>query len=279
MNGYAFSLIELSIVLVILGLLTGGILAGKSLIRSAAMRSVVTDYQRYYTAARAFRDKYFMAPGDISNATFFWGTATVCPGYLAADVRTDQRTCNGNGNGRVENSNSASNEIFGMWQHLANAGLIEGQYTGITGDPSYGAYYGIGFTPGVNAPKSKMGANITWGVAYLGEIPISDSNDIEGSYGNALFFGIATNNTMPWNGPTIGSPLKPEEAWNIDAKLDDGKAGTGIVVVPEVPSNTYCYLLADGSAGSGSTTVARTDIQYNVSYGSPGCALLFKNFI
>ena len=68
-----FSLLELSIVLVILGLLAGGVLSGKSLIRAAELRTIGTERDRFRTAMYAFRDKYFMLPGDISNATSFWG--------------------------------------------------------------------------------------------------------------------------------------------------------------------------------------------------------------
>ena len=67
----AFSLVELSIVLVILGLLVGGVLSGQSLIRAAELRSVTTEYSRYTTAISSFRDKYFALPGDMSNATSF----------------------------------------------------------------------------------------------------------------------------------------------------------------------------------------------------------------
>ena len=70
----AFSLVELSIVLVILGLLTGGILSGQSLIRAAELRSVTTEYSRYTAATYSFRDKYFALPGDMSNAESFWGS-------------------------------------------------------------------------------------------------------------------------------------------------------------------------------------------------------------
>ncbi|PZP83692.1 MAG: type II secretion system protein, partial [Azospirillum brasilense] len=56
---HGFSLVELSIVLVILGLLTGGILGGQSLIRAAELRTISTDANRYITAAQTFRDKYF----------------------------------------------------------------------------------------------------------------------------------------------------------------------------------------------------------------------------
>ena len=67
-----FSLVELSIVLVILGLLVGGVLSGQSLIRAAELRAATQEYQRYYTATQTFRDKYFAIPGDFNNAQAFW---------------------------------------------------------------------------------------------------------------------------------------------------------------------------------------------------------------
>jgi len=54
-----FSLVELAIVLVILGLLVGGVLTGRVLIRASELRTVTTQYQGNVTAARSFRDKYF----------------------------------------------------------------------------------------------------------------------------------------------------------------------------------------------------------------------------
>jgi prepilin-type N-terminal cleavage/methylation domain-containing protein len=65
----AFSLVELSIVLVILGLLVGGVLSGQSLIRAAALRSVTNDYSRYSAAVNTFKDKYFPAPATAPVAT------------------------------------------------------------------------------------------------------------------------------------------------------------------------------------------------------------------
>lgn len=71
----AFSLVELSIVLVILGLLVGGILAGQSLIKASELRKIGADFTRYESAINAFRDKYFFYPGDLPNATQLWGAA------------------------------------------------------------------------------------------------------------------------------------------------------------------------------------------------------------
>jgi prepilin-type N-terminal cleavage/methylation domain-containing protein len=69
-----FTLIELSIVLVIIGLIVGGILTGQELIKSATVRSEVSELENIETAIYAFRDKYGGLPGDLSNATAFFGT-------------------------------------------------------------------------------------------------------------------------------------------------------------------------------------------------------------
>lgn len=145
---YAFSLVELSIVLVILGLLTGGILTGQSLIRASELRAVTTEYQRYATAVQAFRDKYFALPGDMPNATRFWGVQHATLATCQTTASTTALTCDGNGDGNI----GYTYEIFRAWQHLANACLIEGTYNGIDG----GA--GAGYDPilGVNVPRSKM---------------------------------------------------------------------------------------------------------------------------
>lgn len=107
---HGFSLVELSIVLVILGLLTGGILAGQSLIRAAELRSVASEHQRYVTATKSFQDKYFSVPGDMKNATSFWGAADGGDG-LGTDCfnvkSTTATTCNGNGDTILQASNTA----------------------------------------------------------------------------------------------------------------------------------------------------------------------------
>src|ERR1700735_2843794 len=62
-----FTLIELSIVLVIIGLIVGGILTGQSLIDAAAQREQIAQIEKYNTAVRTFQGKYGYLPGDIPN--------------------------------------------------------------------------------------------------------------------------------------------------------------------------------------------------------------------
>ena len=210
-----FSLVELSIVLVILGLLTGGILAGQNLIRASELRAVTTEIQRFSTSANTFRDKYFAIPGDFNKAEDFWGTAT-CPGDHTTPS-TSAATCNGDGDGRVEQGTTI-NEAFRFWQHLANAGLIEGNYTGV---PRASGQFSVDI--GVNIPKSKLGQGgyyVTAANTYSGNAILYDGN-----YGNFFRFG----GNPSGNQVTVDPIIRPEEAWNIDTKLDDGMPGMGNV--------------------------------------------------
>lgn len=209
-----FTLVELSIVLVILGLLVGGVLTGQSLIRGAELRSTISEYQSHVAATYAFRDKYFALPGDMANATSFWGVA----GGTGADdtcrntVSTSTATCNGDGDGQVRGTGAGYanyNEQFRYWQHLSNAGLIQGRYIGTdarNSNPSNS--YQIA---GLNMPQSKVASNAYWMSQYSSPDP--------GSTGN---FASAGGNNF-----RIASYYTPEEAWNIDTKIDDGFPGTG----------------------------------------------------
>lgn len=252
-----FSLVELSIVLVILGLLVGGVLTGQSLIRAAELRSVTTEFQKYQSAINTFRDKYFAIPGDMANATSFWGAAHATPATCLTTVGTGTQTCNGNGDGNVwYGAASQRSEPFAFWSHLAFAGLIEGTYTGFAGTGGTGDS-----TVGTNVPKAKM-SNAGWGVQtnanYAG-----DTAAYALDYGNALFFGTA----VP-TGSSQGAALRPEEAWNIDSKIDDGKPASGKVVARFW--NNACAAADDG-------THANNDLvaSYKLTDSSIQCALFF----
>lgn len=220
---HAFSLVELSIVLVILGLLTGGILAGQSLIRASQLRSVITDLDQYRTATQAFRDKYLAIAGDMTNATSFWGLAggttgdatdTACQNTAS----TDARTCNGNGDGMLDGY-----ESYRHFQHLANAGMMPGKYVGrgySAGPPQKGC------TIGWNCPIMRV-PNMTWRSDYSAGITSANVNRLPYPPGHYFHLGNPSvagggNNDVPF-----GAVLSTEESWNLDMKTDDGKPHLG----------------------------------------------------
>ena len=258
----AFSLVELSIVLVILGLLTGGILAGQSLIRAAELRSAGTEHQRYVTAVQSFRDKYFAVPGDMSNATRFWlrqVNQVWCVTNSAAAISASG-TCDGNGAGTISSAAAASQsgEQFQFWNQLALAGLIEGTYSGLAG--SAGVSHHV---IGTNAPVSKI-SNAGWSEVHLPGFA-GDASAYALDYTNVLRLGAASG-----SGSTFGAVLRPEEAWNIDTKLDDGKPATGSIIA--LYWNNACAAADDG-------THANNDLvaSYKLTDSTVQCALNFRN--
>jgi prepilin-type N-terminal cleavage/methylation domain-containing protein len=116
-----FTLIEISIVLVIVGLLLGGILQGQSLIRSMQVKDVIATIKDIQTASQYFQERYHYLPGD-------WR-------FTANEIVNV--TAGGNGNGLI----TAAESLL-VPNHLANAGLIRGDGTPIR--TIYGAVRVIG---------------------------------------------------------------------------------------------------------------------------------------
>lgn len=192
-----FTLVELSIVLVILGLLVGGVLSGRALIRAAELRNVTVEYQQFEMALNNFRGKYNALPGDFNKAIQFWGDADNPP-----SSPTGNETVNGNASGAID-----FDEQWLYWQHLSNARLIEGRYSGtVSGLP----------VPGTDMPASKAGSGGSW--------LVSTGRD-ERNSGNTSNIWLLT----AISDPDLAAVLTPEELWGIDTKMDDGAPLTGVV--------------------------------------------------
>lgn len=256
-----FSLVELSIVLVILGLLVGGILAGQSLIRAAELRSVTAEYQRYMAAAQTYRDKYMAIPGDHRDATRFW-LRTVNAGHCATNSSAavgSPGTCDGDGDSTFDAAPavSQSGESFQFWRHLALAGLIEGDYSGMAGASSTAHA-----VAGTNVPASRLG-NAGWFVEYTSNTAgTAEIYAIE--HGNFFVIGAVTTGGAP-----VNPALKPEEAWNIDVKMDDGKPAYGNIVARYW--NNLCAVADDGSSANNDLAAS-----YKLSDSALRCALYFR---
>jgi len=109
-----FTLIEIAIVLVIIGLLLGGVLKGQELITSARVRNLISQQDGIKAAYFGFLDRYRALPGDYTAAT------TNINGVGATPCGTG----NGDGNGQI-----TGNEAILSWEHLSKAGFINGSYT------------------------------------------------------------------------------------------------------------------------------------------------------
>jgi prepilin-type N-terminal cleavage/methylation domain-containing protein len=256
---YGFSLIELSIVIVILGLMTGGILTGKSLIHAAELRSVTVEFSEYQTAVAIFKEKYIALPGDMMNATQFWGRADngTFSGQCSApaeDIGTGTQTCNGDGNGKIGQWYPHVNyyETFRFWQHLSNADLIVGKFTGVHG--SLGQSHAI---IDENTPASNF-SSAGWTVEQLDTNFPGDSLLSYADYGNYYEVGSST-----YDNANEGPLFTPEETWNLDKKMDDGKPYTGKLLAG------YWADCTDGSS------VNDVQAEYDLITTDPVCMISF----
>lgn len=105
-----FTLVEIAIVLVIVGLILGGVFKGQALVDSARVRSMTTEIHDIQTAVLSFQERYRSIPGDFPKAA----------------LQIDSEAKGGDGNGRVDDSS----ERAGVWQQLSLAGFISGSYDG-----------------------------------------------------------------------------------------------------------------------------------------------------
>jgi prepilin-type N-terminal cleavage/methylation domain-containing protein len=183
-----FTLIELAIVVVVLGILIGGIVAGQSIVESAKVSKIVSDFQSYDMGIRAFQLEYDGLPGDFDEASIYW----------SGEI-------DGNDDGRMYSYNT---EGIRAWRHLSLAEIIPGEYDGVMTSISP-----ADIRPEENhpiSPFSEMVYRINWG-----ETTNAGYSQIR--RGNSIYL-VSTNGI---------SKLYPKQARRIDLKIDDGHGGKG----------------------------------------------------
>ena len=247
-----FTLVEIAIVLVVIGLLLGGILKGQQLINSARVRNMADQNSGVQAAYFGFIDRYRQIPGDMTptDACAAIGTA-VDPNCGGTP------TIGGDRNGRVDQWEEAG----AVWAHLSAAGYLNGTFAGNTTDS---ATYLAGVLTG-DVP----------GNAFQHPIMLAYSNDYEA--------GTST--------PTIrlafafGAGIQPPLLRELDVKLDDGQAATGVMrptvdtaVAGETGDDFGAALIWDGTGGSGPDCVnnaGANTASYNVDSDNETCNAVY----
>lgn len=194
-----FTLIELSIVLVLVGLLIGGILKGQELINSTRVKTQVAQVDGLRAALNSFQDKYQGLPGDITNAaTILNPNATNATGGGAGDGRI------GAAGGTTLNANVPTNDESALaMQHLYYAGMVSG------------AQLGTGTNPTTLAAKmSGSGVALRWFTFQNGTNPTDQANGVR------ISGGTGYGNT---------ASIRPDEAAEMDRKYDDGSPILGTI--------------------------------------------------
>lgn len=197
-----FTLVELAVVMIIIGLLIGGVLKGQELIANAQIASTVAGIKGIDAATSTFNDTYNAFPGDMVNAT------TRLPNCAAP-------CANGNGNsvlGSAPNAAAANaNEALQYWIHLNLADLVSGVDTSGTG--AFGA----------SMPTTNIGGGLVAGYIATGAIA-NRTAAATGRGGHYLVLRTAAN------AAGAGTTLTPNQVARIDRKMDDGSPNAGTVM-------------------------------------------------
>jgi prepilin-type N-terminal cleavage/methylation domain-containing protein len=245
---HGFTLIELSIVLVIIGLVVGGVLVGNDLIKAAEIRAIISQKDKYLLAVNTFKLKYNALPGDMSvSQTSQLGFFTFTGSNAGKNDPFSAIVGYGDNNGQISMlgnviESMCTGECGAVFPHLSQAGLVDGSYGNNPSDSiitnTDGGLAGLptSITGFLNLstymPIAKNGR------AYFG-IALAPFS-IYAAYRSAVAsVPIPSNKHImyligpfdPMTGTQGTAPaLSGIEMQQIDAKLDDGKPNTGQVI-------------------------------------------------
>ena len=227
-----FTLVEIAIVLVIIGLLLGGILKGQELINSARVRNLADSTSGIQAAYFGFIDRYRRVPGDWAQAS----AAAAIGGTI---------TSGGNDNGRLDGTPNFR-EPNALWEHLSKAGFINGSYTGGDNEPTTANGAGP-FNPfnsailvartgdyidiAAAAPPVRLhlvvGRGTPVDIARELDTKLDDSNPGTGGLRAALNSGATLGGTSLWGGGDISCTLPQGAApgaavvWDVNTDSQD----------------------------------------------------------
>lgn len=224
-----FTLIEIAIVLVIIGLLLGGILKGQELITSARVRALADQNSGIQAAYYGFVDRYRKIPGDMRATE----ADQAIPG---ASIKVG-----GNGNGRIDAvGGSEWTEPLALWVHLSAAGFIQGSYVGGTSAPDqeseaprnvYSNFLVLGRSSDyldVSAtPPERMnlvvGRGVPVGVLRELDVKVDDGFPATGVLRFTTTGGDAKFGSVSASADCVGRDSDPK-IWNIDGDQSDCNA-------------------------------------------------------
>lgn len=277
-----FTLIELAIVLVIIGLIVGGVLVGRDLISAAAMRAQISQIEKIQQAIGTFRSKYSYLPGDIKDpeaSSFGFQSRGALLGQGDGDG-----TITGFSSGTRSHCYPASGEAALAWADLSQISLIDGSFTATT------------------ATSQPSPASNSAVAAYLPVSKISDGAylmlDNDRYFTDTYLSLVTVNSITTGRVATYSNPLTVGQANAIDSKIDDGLPGSGNTLAgwPTVialgaywrwanstGAVTTITLSTSAIAGTSTTcydngSVAGIAQTYSVAQGGTGknCALSFR---
>lgn len=235
-----FTLVELAVVMIIIGLLIGGVLKGQELIANAQIAATVSQLKAFEAGITTFRDTFNGVPGDLLTP----GTRIPnCAGACAVA---------GNGNLHVDSAFNAAPTAEGIafWQQLSAADLI----TGI--NPANGAVWGGMY------PEAKIGGGYAVVYEVGGAVSLGRMPGVQAAAGNIRNGHYLALYDAPGAAVPTTGVITPSQAYRIDAKIDDNAPGSGSVLA--------------GGAAAGATGCSLDATRYNEVAAVTYCNLYIR---
>lgn len=237
-----FTLVELAVVMIIIGLLIGGVLKGQELIANAQISSTVAQIKGVDAATSTFSDTYAAMPGDMLTAT---GANGRLPNCAAPNCN------NGDGDGSLENvpNNAAqAGEELGFWQHLNAADLVSGVKNSAI----------VAF--GEALPSAPIGGGMV-----VGFTPIGAVGGLTGANGRGGHYVVVRQAAAAAAGPA-SAVMSPSQAARIDRKMDDGSPNAGTVLA----------IGSTGGAAANCANGAAANSVYNEALDGQSCSIAVR---
>ena len=203
-----FSLVEMSVVIVIIGLLVASVTAGGNLLRSMRIKSITALTEDYKGALVQFSSTYQGLPGDLINASQFFDATSLPTSSEGSCDNSALPSFNGDGDDEIAPGDESTLANL----HLSLAELTKKTYCGVWG----GAY-----EVGVNAIESKAAKGAAMRVVCCGDTDYSRDLPMKNHF---EFFAPS-----PLASGEREGVLSPVEARNLDVKIDDGNPDTGFI--------------------------------------------------
>jgi prepilin-type N-terminal cleavage/methylation domain-containing protein len=205
-----FTLVELSIVIVIIGIIVAGVVGGQNLVKSSKINAQILDLNKFEVAYNAFKLEYDAVPGDMRNASSYWAGST-----------------NGDGNGRIthdaDSADQISRENIKFFEHLSRAKLVPEAYTNTWA-------INVGYPAlKINSGKGMIAAGLIRSACCASDLQLTSSEALLRRVAS-LYLEVASPAAVlssVYNGfpsPGVASPITMAA---IDKKIDDGVARTG----------------------------------------------------
>ena len=244
----AFTLIELSIVIVIAGLIVSSVLGGRAIMNGARKQSLIVGIEKYSIAYKTFRLKYKAIPGDMPNAFDYLQSKIGC---VDLDVNDDNSGCNGNGDGRIGNRDILEQENLRAYHHITASSILHIISANSSVDNSV-------IARGQNVPENLYNNSATYYFA---------SDNLWNIFNNINSVVVSSASGVGWD----NSVVDVVDSWSIDNKIDDGIPYRGkLIAYNQNDNECVADSVSDGAIDRSSEYLLDTATRCTIRFGLGG---------